>query len=564
MRPDRQRFLPGLEPTQRPTAPYFWPDPRSIEDILGYEHQPPFDEVLRSSRAVIGIVAAPGPHSVERLRTWLQSNEKLNASIIVAVYPTCGTRSETMREFVALAHDYGERLKIRVSSIDRVTARPTSVFYFQTQGTETPHVALTPTEDLGADQEDRLKLNLVCRIDAAATRALANTLEYEWAESVDLDEPGVADIPHLVLPQATEEARRMWEQYRQAWVRRREPPKLNFDPETGMVTRLAADGSPEPTIFEESGVEVPSLLAEGLSRVYEKGHLITVDKSSRVPPLDAPVNPRVLGDEAEREAGTIKRTVAVRISIFSPSDLKGLERLRKAPTALLQYFTFALHDGVRWMPDAARPLFLEELDRIAAEGHDTIRRIVKGDTRAFVASKREILERDLAKMLSDLGRETVVTASMTDEVLQVLESRLQTGQRLSFAPRFSFSSIQMASRSESEPEDWGQEANFLLEIAEFPRVMATSPRMQRGCPIPAWDLVQAMDVLGDPFVPEFNNRLAESSALAEIELLTDIRKAEISPLERCRLVWSLLKGATNEDVRQDLEDAQRRAAAEGA
>ena len=94
-------------------------------------------------------------------------------------------------------------------------------------------------------------------------------------------------------------------------------------------------------------------LAEDIAAIFRLGTLASVDRGSRIPPLDVPVKAELFGISAWRQAGAGKRHVAYRFTVLDDRELRKLEAVRQSAGELLRYFTFPLSNGVRWMPRAA-------------------------------------------------------------------------------------------------------------------------------------------------------------------------------------------------------------------
>ena len=145
-------------------------------------------------------------------------------------------------------------------------------------------------------------------------------------------------------------------------------------------------------------------MADRIARLYAKGLLVSVDKLTRIPPLDAPLDPSIFGDPAEMQRGNVTRKVSMRVSAIDEKTLKDIDRRRQGLRTLLAKFTFGLADNMRWMPASARPLFEAELNRLNDEGQKLIADLLKGDVQAFVHGKRDALVADLNAMHRELGR----------------------------------------------------------------------------------------------------------------------------------------------------------------
>jgi hypothetical protein len=106
--------------------------------------------------------------------------------------------------------------------------------------------------------------------------------------------PDVASMmPNLVLPAGDMEAARLWEDYRLRCLAHEsasEPQvRAVVDPESGEVVLVDENNVPVPSPTEAIGVHKLDPLSDWVARVFELGALVSVDKLSRTPPLEAPV-----------------------------------------------------------------------------------------------------------------------------------------------------------------------------------------------------------------------------------------------------------------------------------
>jgi hypothetical protein len=87
-------------------------------------------------------------------------------------------------------------------------------------------------------------------------------------------------------------------------------------------------------ICQDAGIEPPDPLAPTLARILSKGHIVTIDKSSRTPPLELPVKAEWLGVESLRSVGLLSRETKYRLRIFDAKTHKDLNNRRNV--AILQ------------------------------------------------------------------------------------------------------------------------------------------------------------------------------------------------------------------------------------
>ena len=177
----------------------------------------------------------------------------------------------------------------------------------------------------------------------------------------------------------------------------------HVDPVTGDIKVHSEDGREVTPPTEELGLAKLDQLAEQMARLYDKGALVSIDKLSRIPPLDAPLNPSLFGDTSELHKGNVTRKVIMRVSIIDEKTLKEIDKRRQGLRTLLTKFTFGLADNIRWMPITARKLFESEVNRVNEEGQKLILDLLSGDVDAFIDAKRAALVADINGMYAELG-----------------------------------------------------------------------------------------------------------------------------------------------------------------
>lgn len=141
-------------------------------------------------------------------------------------------------------------------------------------------------------------------------------------------------------------------------------------------------------------VRLVSPVYRKLASLIDKGHLVSIDKSTRLPPLEVPVKPKWFGLETLRQIGTVRREVSYRISLLRQDELKSLENRRKKMGELLDVFTFSLADGQRWMPSSAEELFRHENERVNGEAKGILAKLIAGDLTQFMAGRRTAVAED--------------------------------------------------------------------------------------------------------------------------------------------------------------------------
>ncbi len=541
-----------------PVPPFLWPEPRILEGMADYQDQPPFDNLALSSSSMFGIISGLTVQGINVLESWLAQNEDLNVRLIVTVYPTCATKEADLSCLLDLALRIEERLIVHIKPLAELTDRTASTLCFIDHDTDVVHIVSGPYDDLGLESWCDGQVNLVFKATHMQADSFGRYFDWLWAKSADIRVEGVLHIPNLVLPEGTEEASLMWKDYiHECTIAEIVQTVVRVDPDTGEVTVLSEDGQvivPPPT--SELGLPKLDKLAEFISRIYEKGSLVSIDKLSRIPPLDAPLDPSLFGDTAELQRGNVTRKVSMRVSIIDESILKEIEKRRKGLGTLLPKFSFNLADNIRWMPFSARELFESELKRLNEEGQKLISDLLKGDVDAFIKSKQSSLIENINSMYTTLGRQGKVTEDVISKVTESLKERLTKACSANFMPKLSYASISFALTENVLASPWGQAYSLLKDIATYPRKALTDGFFFRGLRVQEEDLIDSMNVAEDALCSDLSSRGIKKRCKDELDLLSRIEVSPLDSRDRCGLVHKIITGTPIDAVYSELKEKE--------
>ena len=298
----------------KPQPPFVWPEPRARESQGTYEYTPPFGELALAANALFGTVSSLTVRGADVLEAWLEHEPDLKARLIVMVYPTCATRQADLSRLLQIAERASGRLRARICPLERLTDRSTNALCFVAKVSDTIHVVTGPSENFGLEPTQDEQVNFVFRADPAMVEAFRRHFDWLWAKSREINAPGATLIPDLSIPEGTAEGSRLWRDYMDGPAYAA-AEVAEVDPNTGDVRLTSADGNDLPTTpTGELGVKRMDPLAERVARIYAMGELVSIDKLSRIPPLDAPLDPSLFGDASELQRGNVTRKVIMRVS----------------------------------------------------------------------------------------------------------------------------------------------------------------------------------------------------------------------------------------------------------
>ena len=547
----------------KPELPFVWPEPRITTGIAEYSQEPAYGSLVEEFQSVFGVVSGLTFGGVDWVEDWFKRSDGLRAKLIVALYPTCETRTEDLARLLDLVGTYPERLEVRLHPLEWVTDRSSNVLCFLSPDKE-PHFSVGPTDNLGVAIPNTAAANFVFRGDASLTEAFKRYFDYLWASSMNITYPGATKIPHLILPEGTKEAARAWQEYSASLSEHTslfgdKDLVAVVDQESGDVTLTTIDGVEAASPSEDLGLKKLDPVADRVARLYEKGALVSIDKRSRIPPLDCPVDPSVFGDDAEIHKGTVVRRVSLSVSVIDEATLKSIEKCRTGSRSVLTKFTFGLADNMRWLPNKARRLLEAELKDLNESGQQLISSLLKGDLDTFLKGKREGLVTDLEGMQKQVGKTGTVKPDTVDHVLESLKVRLQKAQFANFMPSLTYSTIGFAVTETEFVSPWGQAFSVVYDMAVFPRKVLTDAFFLRGIKPDEEDMIEAMNVADDDLVKDLRSRGIKDRCHEELDLLAEIEKSQVEPRKKCILVFRVIDGGTIHEIRKDLVDQAKKA-----
>jgi len=289
----------------------------------------------------------------------------------------------------------------------------------------------------------------------------------------------------------------------------------------------------------------PDPLLPHLIQLFEKGDLVTIDKGSRIPPLEVPIKAEWFGIPSFREVGVVSREVRYKISVLDERANKALDARGKGTSGLREKFSFPLADGSRWMPHKAKPFFQAELKRLEEAGRTLLGSIVSGDPKEWVENKRDLVTRDANRQYEEFHPGKHMPEEIIQEILNALTERFRKATSAHFLPKVSFVKTGFRLGGDSEQvSGWAAARTLLRAVAEYPRsALKDRAYFFRGLQVSEEDLLTAMNVVEDPLVAEWFKPRSLHTAREEMEVLDQIDESEHSDRDKCGLIMDVLSRA---------------------
>ncbi len=540
-----------------PPMPFVWPEPLVSAGVTQYASALPFESVARAACSVFGVVSAINEKAVDWMEGFLSDHPQVQLRLVISIYPTCITTEADLQHLLRLVERHGERADFRLFPEVSLEDRSSNVLCLCDADGHAA-MAVGPTENMGFAARSPSQANLVTAVTAATFEACRKWFDYLWNVSGVLRPELVAAMPRLELPDGDPEATQLWDNYRQQCLSLDPVDQVHvvLNPETGEVELV--DGYNDPAESPTEAIGVPKLdpLSDSVARVFELGALVSVDKQSRIPPLEAPVKPEWFGVDSFRQTGMVKAQTSIKVSPFDEATIKKLDRLRRVSGEVLPRFSFALADGVRWMPLKAMPLFEAALSITNDEAKQLLGQTMGDDIEAFLGSQYERIRADAQRMYEAYHPGGKIPDSAVHNILDELKLRLDKTRSHKLIPTVAYSPVAFNPSQKSEwSSPWGQAFALLKGVADFPRVAMTNRFFWQGMRTNEDELILAMDVAGDHLVPEYGSRNAMKRATEELAWIKALEDSPSEPLDKCRALWALITTGQEADLMKVLNEA---------
>lgn len=546
-----------------PPMPFVWPEPRVSSGVGKYETALPFEAAARAALSVFGVVSAIDAQAVNWMEGYLADSVDTKLRLVISIHPTCRTAESDLQDLLRLVERHVDRAAFKVFPEASLLDRSSNLLCLCGADGDVA-VSVGPTENMGFAPASPSQANLASVVTAATFEACRKWFDYLWSIAGPLRPDVASTMPNLVLPEGEVEAARLWDDYRRRCLAHEsatEPPvRAIVDPESGEVVLVDQNNKAVPSPTEAIGVPKLDPLSDCVARVFELGALVSVDKLSRIPPLEAPVKPEWFGVDSFRQTGMVKAQTSIKVAPFDESTLKKIDRLRRVSGELLPRYSFALADGVRWMPKQAIPLFEAALTAANDDAKKLLGQTIGDDIQAFLASQRERIRSDAQRMYEAYHPGGKIPDNAVTNILDELKTRLDRTKADKLIPKVAYSPVAFNPSQKSEwSSPWGQAFALLKGISEFPREAMTNRFFWQGIRTDEEALIKAMNVAGDHLIDEYGSRKAKQRAELELDLIKQLEDASGDALAKCRALWALITTGNEDAVVALIDEAATKA-----
>ena len=369
--------------------------------MVSYSSGLPFEGAVRSAATVFGVVSAVDSRAINWMEGFLADQAESQLRVVFSIHPTCRTTEADLQEVMRLVDRHGARAAFRLYPEKFLTDRSSNLLCLC--GVDGSLAILTgPTENLGYARLAASHANVAMQVNAGVFEAYRQWFDYLWGIAGPLRPEIAASMPRLVLPEGDAEASRTWDAFRSRCLdhgaQEQTSIRVEVNPESGEVVLVNEQGEQLASPTEEIGVPKLDAFAEGVTRVFDLGALVSIDKLSRIPPLEAPVKPEWFGVDSFRKTGMVSAQTSIKVAPFDAPTLKKIDRLRRVSGDLLPRYSFSLADGVRWIPRLAIPLFEAALTAANEDAKKLLGATVGPSVKDFLDSQRDRIRADAQRM----------------------------------------------------------------------------------------------------------------------------------------------------------------------
>jgi len=300
----------------------------------------------------------------------------------------------------------------------------------------------------------------------------------------------------------------------------------------------SAGGEPDSLKFRQQ-VELDALICS-VSEVFRQGKLLATNKTIRSKSLNVPVKASFLGEDSAQTVGALTRRISFSLTLLDAETADAIENCRKI-NDLVKLFSFPLDAGVRWIPDAAIHLLEQEVTARNDQGVLLLRLAIGPDFEAFLRQQEVIVRENLTQLYQQSETTAQISEKQVQEILQDVRERLQPALDGELTAHPVFSALDLGNLAErADDTRWASPFALLHSAALLFRTAATDPSFNRAFKFSTFDrqaFLQAMNVFGDPL----GEHPDPERAAQELQQLAAVAGSPVSLLEKCRLVWGIIK-----------------------
>ena len=278
-----------------------------------------------------------------------------------------------------------------------------------------------------------------------------------------------------------------------------------------------------------------------LSEIFRRGKLLAPNKTVRSKPLNVPIRTSFLGEDSAQTVGAVTRRISFSLTLLDAETADTIEDCRKI-NDLLKLLSFPLDASTRWIPADAIRLLEQEVTARNEQGVRLLRQAIGADFEKFMREKEVIIRENLTQRFQQARSSGQDSEQQVREILQDLRQRLQPAVDGELTAHPVLSELDLGNLAEHvEDARWAAPFTLLHSAALLFRTAAIDTGSDRAFKFSTFErrtYFQAMDLFEDTL----SRHPDPERAAREVHQLEAIATSPVSLLEKCRLVWGIIKG----------------------
>ena len=539
----------------KPTLPFVWPLPADGTEPVRDDLRVPFQETLADAKSIGGIVSDIDSRGVHWIEELLRKTE-CKALVVIAVYAGCPTRFSDLSRLLDLQGRRTPKTEFRILPTTVASGAPGNCLAAIPTDGSSPAFFFGSTPNFAIARYDETQINMAFQADALLTNKWCRWFDRTWAVATALTE-STAKIPSLVPTNGSADDAEKWREYCKLLVHepeepsREETPDPNDDNSGSSAEESTRTGSRDQAASESIGVRKLDELAERVTRLFQNGKQVVIDRNSIVKPIKFSVTPDLFGQSREFWEGSVGQLQSFRISPFSKDELRVFEKYRTSSQAILEKLGLPLGGGMYWMPTNMISICDREIFSKNEEAKKVLNRLIGQHSRTFVDGKREEIEQHIKRTHRRLGGDGHPPQEILDEVLNQLFIRIDMALESPLVARPTYSYIKfILNEQNSLVAAWSQVERLVIALTKFPRKALSRRDILSGMKTPKSEIVQAMNIANDMIlkIDQYSKAEARRKSQWDLKLLNAVAKASISQRDRCQACFMLIDGVPSKSV----------------
>ena len=523
---------------------HFWPDNQQLindkDDVS--------DEILLpmvKSSEVFAVITDINMATAKFISDNLSQGEKWH--LLLAINPAGATRQDVLYKLEELQAKNKSLISIKVILPRMLREQILNVnlaLFWKKDDKCWLNIGSTPSFGINTALEGTA--NLLFTPEPAVLEECKKFIDLHWKIGIPLNKK-VCNIPHLIPAKGTEEAELLWNYYQDQCLSDSDDTgaELNLD-----KVQIADNGEVIVAKGEEKISETMKLpridnFEIQITEIMKKGRGATVNY--KMPPLQAPLSPKLFGVEATKRVGTVTQRVQYKVDLFDEESQKKMEKHRRSVRELLNLCSYSLADGFRWVPNSASEMLDDLISRSANDASQELENLLNNDIDAFLRSKKKNIRDNCQAFYKEMTGKKEIPEEKLDLVMKTLRDRAEEAIKGDLLPKVTYIDIAFSPASKSKNEDpWGQVKSLLMDIAERPRKLIIDPYARRGLSkgLKLEDYFKAMNVINDYIITSYIHKEAgtETKADRELAVIKQLDKMNIDGKNVCQLLMNLMEG----------------------